>query len=566
MSLGPSGLVGGFPVGGLWPLAAPSLVLPASAAVDDAEYLVEIEAYQGGVSATMLPSIVGSFAVGAPPFGSSISSGVVTLRFSDTHWIGEPDDPDMPDTVYDGRVAAPVQFDRQMPLLPEQRHRQQVNYGGITLANGDGVLDGMVKSYPVAGRRVRVLRGPRSATWRSTAYADHAPVLVGLAVGWEPDEDRVVLEIRDPGYRLESPLQTTLYAGTGGAEGDAQWAGKPKPLLLGKVRNFAPDLIDQANKVYCLSSRAIQAIDAVRDQGAPLTFDADYADYAAMVAATISVGGHYVSCLAQGLIRTKTTPVALTVDARGDAEGGYVDTHADIARRILSDFCGCTNDDYSWGSFSAWPDGTAGVYFGSDARPSGADAMDRVAGSIAACWGQRGDGVIVGGQLVDPAFQQVSRYIGLTDLRGPVRQLPAPAVPRYRQIVGYQALGKTQSDGDLAGSVSASDRLYYGQAYRSVTAIDTDVQLAYPFAFDPPPLVSLYDDQSRAQTVADILLGLHKVERQAFQMPIGPLGYLLDIGDVINLVYPRFGLDGGKNFLVVGLDQAGDDVTATIWG
>jgi hypothetical protein len=76
---------------------------------------------------------------------------------------------------------------------------------------------------------------------------------------------------RDRGFLLQSPLQTTLYIGTGDEEGDATIQGQPKPLVFGRVRNVAPVLIDPTNLIYQISNAALASIDDVFDQGLALT-------------------------------------------------------------------------------------------------------------------------------------------------------------------------------------------------------------------------------------------------------------------------------------------------------
>lgn len=581
-----------FPIGAvpiasyIVPFAKPYATYIAPAVIDDAAHLIEINAYTGSTVGTVLrPDVIGATPVAGFPLGSEIPSAEITLRYGDRTWIGEPSDPDQPNKLYLGRALTPLQFERDAPILPEQNRRLQVQYGQIVLANGDGELDAALSGYRVAGRTVRVLRGSPGTVVSpfilgssslggsdqlgggrvSTLYSDFAVVLSGLATDWEQDEDRVTVSLRDTAYKLELPLQSTLYAGTGGAEGDSQWTGKPKPICLGVKRNIAPDAIDAANNVYCYHYRQANAVTAARDQGVALTIDGDDADYATLVAAVIA-GGHARTCLAKGLIRTQTTPVALTVDVHGDAVGGYVNTHAGLARRVLGGIMALTNGEYDYGSFGSWPAGTAGIYFDSSQAITAAAAMDLIAGSVAGWWGPRRDGTIAGGTMPDPAASNPDLYVTLADLRAPLQTVAPPSIPRYRQRVGYEALQVTQADANLAGAVSASDRLFYGEPYRSVTSIDTDVQTIYPFAVDPPVLVSLFDGSADAQTLADTILGLHKHTRRIFRAALGPLGFYLDLGFVVNVTYPRFGLEGGQNFVVVGLAEDAAGVTATLWG
>lgn len=549
-----------------WIVISPSVaqaVDPASL-VDDAICLVEIDVYEGTGVNNLPPEAIGAVPLSSPALGASISTGVTTLTYADATWIGEPGDPDKPNGLYLGRALTPFQYERDCPIVPEQQGRLQLQYGQTVLAAGDGELDNAVKNFAIAGRSVRVRRGMRSVPL-STPYANHSLVLSALATGWSQDENQITIDLRDTAYKLDLPLQSVLYAGTGGAEGDAQFAGKPKPFLAGFVRNITPDFIDAANLVFAFHFRQAQAVVAVRDLGDALPIDADYPTYAALTAASIA-SGHCATCLAQGVLRVETKPTGLTIDAQGDAAGSYADTHAGIARKLLTDLCGLSNGDFVSSSFGAWPSGTAGIYFGSDDTSTGADALNKLAASAGGWWGPGRDGRIAAGRLFDPAAAAIDLYVGLADIRGPIQVMALPALPRYRQRVGYQALQTTQDSANLAGLVSASDRAFYSQSYRSVTSIDASVQVRYPLAADFPVLVTLFDGVAQAQTLADYLLGLHKAERRMFRIPLGPLGFLLDLGKVVNVIYPRLGLEGGQPFVVVGTIEDAAGVDVVVWG
>jgi hypothetical protein len=569
--------IGSAPIAG-WPsladLRAPSV--KEESLVDDATCLVEIDVFEGGGTTILKPQPIAYGPIASFPYGSVIPVGDTTLKYSDTNWLGEPTDPDRPNAVYLGRAVTPIQFERDAPILPEQQSRLQAQFGQIVIAAGDGVLDSAIKNFAVAGRSVRVYRGPRS-TPTTANFSSFSQILSALATGWTQDENQVTIDLRDTGFRLDQPLQSNLYAGTGGAEGDSQWLGKPKPCLFGFRRNITPDLIDTGNLVYRVHFRAMQEVTAVRDLGAALTFSDDYDTYADLIAASLS-GGDYATCLADGLLRIETSATQLTVDAKGDNTGGYVDTHAGIARRVLSDMAALNPSDYIASSFGGWPGGTAGLFYSSSDAPTCADALDRLSASIAGWWGPQRDGRIVGGALFDPSafgadlFLALEDFITLSDIRGSVQLLTLPtvgsgtALPRYRQRVGYQQIETVQSGSDLAGTVSASDRAYYSQESRSVTAIDTTVQTRYPLAADYPVLISLFDASANAQTLADTVLGLHKHERRMFRVPSGGRGFLVDLGKVVNLAYPRYGIENGQNFVVVGTIEDANDCELILWG
>jgi hypothetical protein len=96
----------------------------------------------------------------------------------------------------------------------------------------------------------------------------------------------------------------STYAGTGGAEGSADNKGQVKPLVIGSAKGVQPVLINAVNSVYQFSGYgAIEAVSALFERGASFgSAIGDYANYAALVAATIAPG-RWATCLAEGMVR-----------------------------------------------------------------------------------------------------------------------------------------------------------------------------------------------------------------------------------------------------------------------
>lgn len=82
------------------------------------------------------------------------------------------------------------------------------------------------------------------------------------------------------------------FAGTGGAEGTAEIAGKLKPRHYGAPKNVSPVLIDATLNIYCVSDRAATvALPAAYDGGKALTVDSTaLTTYAALAAHGVASG------------------------------------------------------------------------------------------------------------------------------------------------------------------------------------------------------------------------------------------------------------------------------------
>jgi hypothetical protein len=502
-------------------------------------FLYELTAYKRGSGSWDSPW--GYEAWGREPAGALIS-GEAIFRFSDMGYITLPTDSPA-NTNYDGSVQAGLKLTRSLPATPESDRRVNLELGSFDLANVDGVLDSVVAGYSVDGRRVRVLLG-----LTSYRYGDFVPVFTGRMIQWSNSGDDVTVEVRDEGYRLDKPMQTDIYGGTGAYDGGSDVTGKPRPLAFGKVLNISPVLIEASTLTYQFHSRIAQAVDAVYDRGAALTADLDYATYALLAAATITAG-HYATCLAKGLIRLGSTPSGLvTADVRGDAQGGYTDVTATIAKRVVKDFGGLSDTDLdlaSWDNLATAQPGTIGWYQDTTAINVSA-AIGAVLGGCAAWWGPTPAGLLTCGQIIAPS--SASYVIAIAESEIVDFQILPPLggtfPPRFRQRVGYQKLWTTQQDTDLAGAVTAARRSYLAQDTRVAASTDISVQTAYLLAVDPDPLVSLFNNQSDAAALATSLLTLYKTFRQTARITMGLGGQGARLGAAVLVTHHR--LNGGS--------------------
>jgi len=79
---------------------------------------------------------------------------------------------------------------------------------------------------------------------------------------------------------------------------------------------------------------------------------------------------------------------------------------------------------------------------------------------------------------------------------------------------------------------------------------------------------SYFANRADAKAEAQRLLGLYKADRALYRITIKARGFTLEIGDVVVLKHPRWGLANGRPFLVVALkaDAQRNRVSLTCWG
>lgn len=164
-----------------------------------------------------------------------------------------------------------------------------------------------------AGAEVEIWAGEAGETW------PWRQIFRGQIKGF--DRKIQVLNLTAETAFDDKDVLTLNYAGTGGAEGDTDLAGKLKPLVFGWAKNVEPLLINAVNSVYQFSGYGpIEAVTTLFERGSDFgAVTNDYASYALLVAATIAPG-KWASCLAEGLIRLGAPQFGvITADIKGHA-------------------------------------------------------------------------------------------------------------------------------------------------------------------------------------------------------------------------------------------------------
>ncbi len=171
-----------------------------------------------------------------------------------------------------------------------------------------------------------------------------AVTVVGKVIDDQVEKGVLKLALADPAADLKKPILSSRYAGTGDLEGPTEWAGKIKARLWGRIWNRIVEPIDKANNIYALAdpTRPLQAIDAVRDKGAAaaainvLAWQGSMAATLAALRAAAAPAGGCVVAPSIACLKWWTQPEQLQVDVRGETAGGYVETAAAIASRIVA--------------------------------------------------------------------------------------------------------------------------------------------------------------------------------------------------------------------------------------
>jgi hypothetical protein len=223
-------------------------------------------------------------------------------------------------------------------------------------------------------------------------------------------------------------------------------------------------------------------------------------------------------------------------------------------------------DTASINGFGTVRTGTVGVYVGTEERPSIEEVLGRLIGGLGGVSGYTRRGVYTIRRLPNPDGALASLYLETADVIAvqPDRRL----IPRWRQRVGYRRNYTVQSS-DLASTIVDDRRQLLAQRQQvaePAAAQDADVRTAHPDAGDPDPITSPYDDKADADDLAEELFGLHGTERDLGSVDIWRLGYAVQLGDLVNLPWPRKTSSRRRTMVCIGIEERGSRVRLRLWG
>lgn len=432
-----------------------------------------------------------------------------------------------------------------------------LSVGEIDLADADDWSADLDRYDTAVGRdaviRVVPVRN-RQATDLGTHWLD-------VPVGWRgvvravrrTGGLRARISLADLTDRLNTPLQPTRYAGTGGAEGGAELAGRPKPVCLGQVFNVAPvflgnvDLGVGALPTYQVHWRSIQAIDAVRIRG---------------VAQVLNAGtpglGEYRGFESQGLFQLGSSPDGeVRADVRGDNVGSFASTTGAVLDRLLrslgAQYAATDLDSVAFTQAEIDLPGTVGFYQGPEPVAASAAVSAVCAGAGAVLAGGR-TGLL---RLFDPIATGTAQF-GLPPewvIEAEPVDLPASLRPLPTEIRVAWGRNWNPHTG-LAGSVPAGVRQRLEGAdepVARVTASSTMARVALQRGLDVP---GLYFGQADAQARANRLAAWVDAGPRAIRIVTDRYLGQVELGHVGTVTYPAFGLENGFTGVVMGWREA----------
>jgi hypothetical protein len=470
-------------------------------------------------------------------------TATTTVRVSDHGLVtGSGDSPAK--TLYEARIVEPINFQRSMFRSGKIGGASRTNFGQLVLGNADAGLDTMA-GYAFDGRSVVVKIGSET-----DAYSDYTTIFTGTADSIEFDDRTVSVRLRDKQLLFETPVQGTLYAGSGGTEGGDDLKGKPKPLTFGKVNNITPVRVDVANAIYQVHDGQIEAVDAVYDNGVVVA-TADYTN-------DLTNGRFTLDSVSTGTI---------TADVQGaKPSGSYKSTADQIIRLLVTTYGGLTDpgdlDTASFTALNTANSNAVGLYV--DRSTKMQRLLDAIANSVGAFYGFKRDGDFQVGRVEAPASSADAAFTAIEIIELERR---ATAIPPYRTVIEHTRNFTVQRSDRVSTSTTASRRTFIENQYRTETNTASSVLTVHPEA---PTLEveTLLTTAANAATEAARLQTLYGADRDFYKVKLKTQPFTLELNDTVEITFARYNLSSGKKFRVIGLieDAANNEIDLELWG
>jgi hypothetical protein len=493
---------------------------------------------------------------------------IATLRLASAGFVsGAADSPAL--TFYEPRILGEIEIGQSAADAVGVGGRVALTVSEIALADADGFSADLARYGGADGRAVRLLSLPvvnQRASDFGASLASAAVPFIGVLRSIDRTGDFTSrIALNDLTERMATPLQPTLYQGTGGQEGGAELKGRPKPVTLGQVFNIAPvflgnvDLGAGSLPTYQSHWRAMAGHDAIRIRGVAQ----------AIVTSGTPTVGQARDFPALGLFQLGGAPDGdVTADARGDAVPNYANSTGGILRRMLESlggaFATAEFDEDAWGFAEIDLPGVVGFYQGATSTSTLSAVESVLSGSGAMLSGSRGGKLRLADPLATDAAQfdlPASFILACEPLALPVNFRPLPRAVAVRWQRNHAPLA------NIAGSVAAADRQRLGQEgsfARAESALITSRVAQQRDVSFPGSYWNESEALARAEKWRTLLEAGPRMVRVVTDRLLGQV----EIGHIGHITYPAFGLDNGFAGVVVGWRESlsARRLEITLWG
>ena len=491
-----------------------------------------------------------------------------TYYFSDAGFTNAPTGTPA-NTPFSGRLSKPILSRLDMFDKLTTYGSVSSGTGEVELANPDGALDEMAIGYSFNGHEILAYVGNDDAKvfptdWQLIQRCRGEAVTV--------NGNLLTVAIADKMKLLDKPLLQNKYIGNNvlpaGVEGIAQdLKDKRKPRVYGKVLNVSPYYVNTARLIFQVSDKPC-SVTGVYDRGVTLTSGGSYAAFADLQNDGLqpSAGQYKVYSGAEGVyFRLGSVPAGtITCDAETAEKrcGELLKTTALDMGVAAGDI---SASDVATLNTIAYP---CGLFAFDDI--TGLAAMNTIASALGAYFTFDRFGVLRMSRLSPPSgspvYSVLAHRISALSL---VRTADTDnGIPAWSVTVKYGRNYTTQND--LANTAAQARAAFAAEEWRTVKAENASVKTVYvdsPEVEIETSLINEADAQAEATRYLS-LLSFRTVFEVTVQLQNPTDVAAVSIGDVISVTYPRYGLDSGRLFVVIGLvyNTSLNEITFRVWG
>lgn len=466
---------------------------------------------------------------------ANISGTDTTIYLSNyAYTTGAADTP--ANTVYLPVLKSSLSYSEALPL----DGTANLSYGDIAVDNSSGELDSWL-NYIWASKSIKIWMG--DLRWpRTNFYQIYNGTVSDIGFS---DANTINISIRSNIEKANTNIAMIKVGGTSQAE------DLLRPLVLGEVHNITPVQIDPVQLIYMAHDGPIERLIEVRDNGVPLLPDTGYIAYLTNgTFRLLRAPAGTITCSVQGeQISPNLTTGALV-------SGSYSNTVAKLIATLClkysdSNITSADLDLQNFRDFDALNTQPVGVYITQESNLLA--VCQELASSVGAQFTSTKSGLLGLLKISAPVTDAGSVSIGPADIiRGSFTISQKIAVKSAIKL-GYAKNWTVQTQ--LLTGIPEPHKVMYAKEYYYYKAEDTSVRDAYNLPAEPSPINTLLISNrgTEVQAEAERRLNIWKVPRYIFRFEAVPRYLDVQLGQMINLTYQRFGLSSTKSAQIISL-------------
>lgn len=487
---------------------------------------------------------------------NTLSNSEETIRFASKAFITRPSDTP-PNVLYDPALFNVFSFRRSVDSV-QLSGGALPSVGSIEIVNTGDYDDKLPPNFSYDGRNVTVKLGGSGFN-----FSAFGTVYKGVIQSVSATRSQITINLRDVRAELSQPIQSVLYEGSGGIEGPEELKGTPKPKCFGRVRQIQPVLVQEAKRIYQISSGPVESISDLRDNGSPLNFQGNRVSLDQFLGSSPTPGG-YATYLDLGLIRLGSNPVGvITCDAEGEKNqsGEYAGDISSVVKNVAKSSGVTDFNEQDFSKLTAIVPGDVGYY--SPGQSNAASIIDSLTSGAFSYWGADRQGKLTVAAIRAPLTSSLT----LTEREIFEFSQDDTLPPVWRVNVTYRPNWRPLTTDEVAGSVKQNDNILERLTRDNIISSreDASIKDAHPLAREIT-VNSYIDDESLAEKLRDRLWAMLSVQRMIYTVVVSATPLSRRLGDTVTVTDGRF--VSNKKMVIIDISEEANSsrVTLRLWG